>query len=395
MERECTKPARRRITDYGDADVQAGDSRGRDAPAIMSPHAMSSHVFDGYDSDMRFYSSSFSLWMPTSDSKSVFLLQNFVLRVEARKSQVKKAGGGSNSSSHSSSGGSKGHAPERITTDLRAQIRALKLLKELDGPRSPGKPLAPTAFRKRKRPTSAGPTDDVTGTDTDGEKVAQGGSSAPAPLQAAPPGVVIVDGYNICGAWARIKKHFDRRADPEELERARTMLTDDLTEYSYLRGVKVVLVFDSSMASEAGDIETTPQGIDVVYAANADGWIEAEVLQRKQEGQSTACVASSDNTLRIAVANAAGHVMSANNLIQEIKKAKKENEERLRGMQPHSRKGKRIQDQLDEDVAADLRDLRSQLNDLQKGNFRPRVSAKGGRLHEEDGYSEDDNDDVT
>ncbi len=50
--------------------------------------------------------------------------------------------------------------------------------------------------------------------------------------------VLLVDGYNVCGFWAKLKKRFARG----ELEEAREMLVDELTEYSHLKAMKVPIV---------------------------------------------------------------------------------------------------------------------------------------------------------
>lgn len=56
--------------------------------------------------------------------------------------------------------------------------------------------------------------------------------------------VLLVDGYNVCGYWMKLKKHFMKG----RLEIARQKLLDELLTFSMLREVKVVAVFDAMMS---------------------------------------------------------------------------------------------------------------------------------------------------
>jgi len=56
--------------------------------------------------------------------------------------------------------------------------------------------------------------------------------------------VLLVDGYNVCGYWIKLKKHFLNG----KLELARQKLIDELITFSMLREVKVVVVFDAMMS---------------------------------------------------------------------------------------------------------------------------------------------------
>lgn len=50
-------------------------------------------------------------------------------------------------------------------------------------------------------------------------------------------GVVLVDGYNVCGAWPKLQKHFRRG----ELEDARMKLLDACTPYGRANGTPSLL----------------------------------------------------------------------------------------------------------------------------------------------------------
>lgn len=45
--------------------------------------------------------------------------------------------------------------------------------------------------------------------------------------------VLLVDGYNVCGYWAKLKKHFMKG----RLDIARQKLIDELIEFSVLKGL--------------------------------------------------------------------------------------------------------------------------------------------------------------
>lgn len=59
--------------------------------------------------------------------------------------------------------------------------------------------------------------------------------------------VMLVDGYNMCGYWPKLKKLFARG----ELEMARGRLLEDMLTFSGMRGVKVVVAFDAVQSGKA------------------------------------------------------------------------------------------------------------------------------------------------
>ncbi|KAH9750152.1 YacP-like NYN domain-containing protein [Citrus sinensis] len=54
--------------------------------------------------------------------------------------------------------------------------------------------------------------------------------------------VLLVDGYNVCGYWPKLKKHFIKG----RLDVARLKLIEELVEFSMIRGWNHVCVTDSS-----------------------------------------------------------------------------------------------------------------------------------------------------
>lgn len=51
--------------------------------------------------------------------------------------------------------------------------------------------------------------------------------------------VLLVDGYNVCGYWMKLKKHFMKG----RLDIARQKLIDELVTFSMLRGPSLYLLF--------------------------------------------------------------------------------------------------------------------------------------------------------
>lgn len=50
--------------------------------------------------------------------------------------------------------------------------------------------------------------------------------------------VLLVDGYNMCGAWPKLKKHFSRG----QLETARDKLIHELITFTHVKGIMVFCV---------------------------------------------------------------------------------------------------------------------------------------------------------
>ncbi|KAG6425238.1 hypothetical protein SASPL_115665 [Salvia splendens] len=107
--------------------------------------------------------------------------------------------------------------------------------------------------------------------------------------------VLLVDGYNVCGYWAKLKKHFMNG----RLDIARQKLVDELVTFSMLREVKVVVVFDAMMSGQSTHRENFA-GIDIVFSAEtcADLWIEKEVVALRDDGCPKVWVATSDHCVQ-------------------------------------------------------------------------------------------------
>ncbi|XVF23183.1 hypothetical protein REPUB_Repub13aG0015200 [Reevesia pubescens] len=176
-------------------------------------------------------------------------------------------------------------APRRITSNVKQNLQFLKLWKEFQNRKS-SVPKPATSYRRKKVQKEELPEDIELYRDPTATLyyTNQG-------LDDAVP-VLLVDGYNVCGYWVKLKKHFMKG----RLDIARQKLIDELITFSMLRGVKVVVVFDAMMSGLPTHKETFA-GIDIVYSGEscADAWIEKEVVALKEDGCPKVWVVTSDS----------------------------------------------------------------------------------------------------
>ncbi|KAM1093134.1 hypothetical protein ACFX2I_020239 [Malus domestica] len=163
--------------------------------------------------------------------------------------------------------GSEAPTPPRITSNVRQNLQLLKLWKEYQNRKS-STPKHSTRYRRKKVPKEQLPQDpDLYRDPTTTLYYTNQGWDIAVP-------VLLVDGYNLCGYWAKLKKYFMNG----RLDVARQKLIDELVTFSMLREVKVVAVFDAMMSGLPTHKEDF-NGVDVVYSGEtcADAWIEKEV----------------------------------------------------------------------------------------------------------------------
>jgi len=153
--------------------------------------------------------------------------------------------------------------------------------------------------------------------------------------------VLLVDGYNIIGAWPKLIKLRDRG----DLEGARERLILDLVDFSHYRAWLITLVFDAQQGVPQGEIL---HGIEVYYTAalqTADTFIEQRSYQLLQDRAHRVIVATSDRAQRVLVEAQGADVLSAERLGQEVQRAKREQEQHQTGNT--SKKGRTLADRLD------------------------------------------------
>ncbi|KAJ0087717.1 hypothetical protein Patl1_32741 [Pistacia atlantica] len=191
--------------------------------------------------------------------------------------------------------------------------------------------------------------------------------------------VLLVDGYNVCGYWPKLKKHFMKG----RLDVARQKLIDELITFSMLREVKVVVVFDAMLSglpthkeSFAGrtnckaffiqcDFVVNFALIDIVFSGEtcADSWIEKEIVALKEDGCPRVWVVTSDHCHQHAAHGAGAFVWSCKALVSEIKTSQKEVEMMFREQRSTSFQGRLLKHNLDSEVVGALKDMRNKLSE--------------------------------
>ncbi|XP_058097503.1 uncharacterized protein LOC131242698 isoform X6 [Magnolia sinica] len=216
-------------------------------------------------------------------------------------------------------------SPPRITSNVKQNLQFLKLWREFQKQKS-NTPKPATSYRKKKVQKEELPEDNELYQDPTSNLyyTNQG-------LETAVP-VLLVDGYNVCGYWPKLKKHFMKG----RLDIARQKLIDELITFSVLKEVKVVVVFDAMMSGLPTHKENFA-GIDVVFSGDscADAWIEKE----------------------------GAFVWSCKALVSEVKATQKEFEQVLQEHRSTSMQGKLLQHNLGPEVVSALKDLKKKLSE--------------------------------
>ncbi|CAK7357234.1 unnamed protein product [Dovyalis caffra] len=305
--------------------------------------------------------------------------------------------------------------PPRITSNVKQNLQFLKIWKEFQKRKS-STPKPSTSYRRKKVEKEDLPEDtelyrDPTLTST----FRPTGKALLFALltmmystnQIVDTGVpvLLVDGYNVCGYWAKLKKHFMNG----RLDIARQKLTDELVAFSLARDVKVVVVFDAMMSGLPTHKENFA-GVDIVFTGEscADAWIEKErlgfsyhsvrrkenlklcfpvsaceadilskinvvalvmplfvwrlvVVALKEDGCPKVWVVTSDHIQQHAAYGAGAFVWSSKALVSEIKASQKEVERALQEQRPTSFQGRLLKHNLDSEVVDALKDLRKKL----------------------------------
>ncbi|KAE8007854.1 hypothetical protein FH972_004416 [Carpinus fangiana] len=242
--------------------------------------------------------------------------------------------------------------PPRITSNVKQNLQFLKLWKEFQQRKS-GTPKPATSYRRKKVQKEDLPDDtEVYRDPTMTLYYTNQGIDSAIP-------VLLVDGYNVCGYWMKLKKHFMNG----RLDIARQKLIDELVTFSLLREVKVVVVFDAMMSGLPTHKEDFA-GVDVVYSGEscADAWIEKEVAALKEDGCPKVWVATSDHCQQHAAYGAGAFVWSSKALVSEIKASQREVEMMLQE-QRSTFQGKLLKHNLDSEVVDALKDLRKKLSE--------------------------------
>jgi len=130
--------------------------------------------------------------------------------------------------------------------------------------------------------------------------------------------LLIVDGYNMIGAWPQLIKY-----KAKELGRARDELLSILSEYQAYSGTKVVVVFDAHQVPGMGK-KIKQYKIDIYYTEEeetADELIE-RLTKKLRSRTRRITVATSDYTEQNITFGHGALRMSARELLENINRAK-------------------------------------------------------------------------
>ncbi|WP_026732563.1 NYN domain-containing protein [Fischerella sp. PCC 9605] len=133
--------------------------------------------------------------------------------------------------------------------------------------------------------------------------------------------VLLVDGYNIIGAWSCLKKTRARAG----LEAARWELVEAMTSYSAFQGYETLVVFDAQYQNTSSNKEVITELLSVYYTdfgQTADTYIEKACASLRssiaQSLISRVIVATSDRAQQLMIQGYGAEWLSAQQLCQEV-----------------------------------------------------------------------------
>ena len=166
--------------------------------------------------------------------------------------------------------------------------------------------------------------------------------------------VLLVDGYNVMGAWPQLTRG-------RSLGGARDELIHRLSDYAGFTGQRVILVFDAWQSDATfSSVEHSP-ALEIVYTASgetADHYIErasAELAEQVAAERVKLRVASSDGVEQTVVLGRGALRISSRELIREMQRVKAD-EARLINERPI--KNHPLMGRLPDDVQARLEQMR-------------------------------------
>ena len=154
----------------------------------------------------------------------------------------------------------------------------------------------------------------------------------------SPQTILLVDGYNVIGAWPKLQKVKERQG----LEEARQGLIERLTNYSAFHGCPTKIVFDAHYQQRMGMQEQITEHLEIHFTdagQTADSYIEifcAGARHRITEFQRI-IVATSDRDQYLTVMGYGAEWMSSHLLIQNIKHTQAKIRDRTKKPKKNSR----------------------------------------------------------
>jgi uncharacterized protein len=156
---------------------------------------------------------------------------------------------------------------------------------------------------------------------------------------ALPQAILLVDGYNMIGAWTSLKEIRDRQG----LEEARRELAHSLVSYSAYQDFDTRVVFDAQYQDTPSSQEVVSGSVTICYTdfkQTADTYIEKTcALFRKdwRKFEQRLIVATSDRAQQLTVVGYGAEWMSAQRLLTEVELAELRVSRRRRSEQKKGR----------------------------------------------------------
>jgi predicted RNA-binding protein with PIN domain len=132
--------------------------------------------------------------------------------------------------------------------------------------------------------------------------------------------ILLVDGYNVVGAWADLRRIRDR----EGLEAARRQLVESLTNYSAFQGYDTQVVFDSQYRDTGRSREVVTPSLSIHYTdfgQTADTFIEktcADFRYDLRKFELRLIVATSDRAQQLTVVGYGAEWLSSEQLAADV-----------------------------------------------------------------------------
>jgi uncharacterized protein len=175
---------------------------------------------------------------------------------------------------------------------------------------------------------------------------------------AAPQALVLVDGYNMVGAWRELKKVRDRQG----LEEARRRLIERLTGFAAYNAFATQIIFDAQYRDTPSNQEVITHFLSVhytEYGQTADTYIEktcADFRHDLRKFYQRLIVATSDRAQRLTVVGYGAEILTAEQLAHEVEFAAARGCQRPKSAKQSS--GRFLNSALDPETQAKLDRLR-------------------------------------
>lgn len=158
---------------------------------------------------------------------------------------------------------------------------------------------------------------------------------------------LIVDGYNIIGAWPELQV-----LKEENLEHARIRLIEILSTYAAMSKRKVILVFDAYQVKKNNGSQELIQGIEVIYTKeNITADMAIERLTAQIPKHQKVYVATSDRLQQETIWGKGAFRISALELKREVDMVEKEHRPHYT---PRLYVSNRLEDRIDPEVRKKL-----------------------------------------